>query len=1410
MEAASASSSKVTVQCTDPSKVLGVFEGKFVGRTPLKSLHWKSPSRPLRSIPLLHITLVQNEGAQNGAHANIRRHQIPGLRETPYVKLYLLRCDDKETYKETARKEIKQWIKDNTLEKESKSSLRNQEHHDAFEWMIVHLVLPNTPAASQPKSSKHISLETTDSTDSVNSKSKWTGKSPSTIYDKLRADFSSSKAAVPRVAQVRITEPGKPTGRLSATEIEEQWTEFVDSLKACILKSFSMRVAQYEEGIREREAQRSLPGWNFCTFFVLKEGLARGFESLGLLDDALGVYDELEVGLDLLIKDRSSQDEVDSTGGLLPYSRDLKAKIREALDEPGDDSKRQSTQPSEMTLEEIIMSRPESHPFDLQRRQYRDLILTNQVSALDLRIYIFTRRMELLLARACISVSALPTTQPTHRQKDLNVLADLLERSLEFITSASRQLRADLTDAYGGRLVGKDRALQAVIVGNMVASWTWSAIMQIIATSMPILDNHDTPDPPMINRSVQHANGLQLEQDTGGSHTPSELDVASTSSSPQRKLVPLAEGLALSNGGPGTLNVQGERRVPHGLDRLAAWTARLIVLARNVVEELQSCRVWADELRQLEVSGFQAISRKLYRFSTVHDVASSNEGLGNDQASLQPGHDDLQSLEPPALLLAASSQEKFYAVYNALSQAAYRLFSLAGGLRAAQQVLLDIASLAFCHSEIEEAAQSLQKLVVLQESGEAFQAQPYALALYAQCLKSLDRPEDYINCLLACMQCRPLSASHSTAQSYVDELFRMAPIASASEVPFSVLAEVSSVDQSISHLEDQDSFCLSLRLRSRVSATYTIVSPLVLVLKAAEKQEPSEIVLKSSNDIELSPNGTVVLFRSTVGTTGWFEFDRLQMRIGKISLICPLQDTAGRNPMAEMSLSRPDLGLSSVFIYPRSDAPKLELLPSPNIFLGETRRVAVTIRNEKRQMSNCTLRVRAGTAGLRLRIHEAEPLDETSEMEVARDNDITFLRFPNLGPDQLVIFEIPYTLENASDASISIKFELGYEAGHEIHTLHETCAADVLLPISVNVQDIYRPSYWFSRFHVSPSTLVPIVVLGYAIENDQNIAIEESSGFEEVSMVFPHQPAHWTVRLRGVPGDGFKAQRKLNLLVRYKCLDEVILNSLRNAFANDLDKAGLSDYSQPLVSHLMQNLKAGWTEQDLEVAGLTREMEMWHKGDLNWSSLLCAFDRLTKAKLDQWLNGWHQTRSSLELDLSSAPIRTLKLAVELPPRPPVITTSLTVLHGISGADVATLGQPLVCELSIEKSMPPGKGEEEMEFVFELFAHADAWLIGGRKKGNLLTSQTSMQCQVILFPQKVGTVLLPMIDIRCRRRQGSSNELEWVAQPIELYNRTTSTTVNVTPNLRSTTVGVGSEDGIQVGTGALLASKSRDG
>jgi trafficking protein particle complex subunit 10 len=116
------------------------------------------------------------------------------------------------------------------------------------------------------------------------------------VYDKIRADFNSSKKDRYKSSSVLGVDCRCAQLRSCDTEGEEleMWQDILGKIKEGVLQSFDSRVLQYEEDIRKMDSQRTLPGWNYCTFFILKEGLAQSFEQMLLREDALIQYDELE------------------------------------------------------------------------------------------------------------------------------------------------------------------------------------------------------------------------------------------------------------------------------------------------------------------------------------------------------------------------------------------------------------------------------------------------------------------------------------------------------------------------------------------------------------------------------------------------------------------------------------------------------------------------------------------------------------------------------------------------------------------------------------------------------------------------------------------------------------------------------------------------------------------------------------------------------------------------------------------------------------------------------------------------------------------------------------------------------------------------------------------------------------
>jgi hypothetical protein len=121
-----------------------------------------------------------------------------------------------------------------------------------------------------------------------------------------------------------------------------------------------------------------MPGWNFCTFFILKvgniklpslgnavsyyflvqESLASSFEGVNLFQDALWQYDELETSFYQVLKEKN----LSWFGTLItPHAKDDSAPL-----------------------------------LSINKKPYRDLILANTISVFDFRIYLLSRQCALL------------------------------------------------------------------------------------------------------------------------------------------------------------------------------------------------------------------------------------------------------------------------------------------------------------------------------------------------------------------------------------------------------------------------------------------------------------------------------------------------------------------------------------------------------------------------------------------------------------------------------------------------------------------------------------------------------------------------------------------------------------------------------------------------------------------------------------------------------------------------------------------------------------------------------------------------------------------------------------------------------------------------------------------------------
>lgn len=275
---------------------------------PLRNLHWKPTSRPnLRTVQELDVSLVPLDSLRD-EHTS----QVPvTLLEKPLLNLYVLSCEDAETYKTTVKKQIKDW-------QTSVNQRKNQE------WLIIHVVRPDSKNVDR----KFFSMK-------------------GSVLDKIKGDFNIDK-------RDRCVQLPWSTGEQSPAV----WADLIGKIKDGLLAAFNTAVLAREEEVKRSEGQRHMPGWNFCTYFILKESLASSFEGVNLFEDALQQYNELEATFMNVLGEKN----MSWFGNLINPA-------------PKDDS--------------LPLLSP-------SKKSYRELILANTISIFDLRVYLLARQSMLL------------------------------------------------------------------------------------------------------------------------------------------------------------------------------------------------------------------------------------------------------------------------------------------------------------------------------------------------------------------------------------------------------------------------------------------------------------------------------------------------------------------------------------------------------------------------------------------------------------------------------------------------------------------------------------------------------------------------------------------------------------------------------------------------------------------------------------------------------------------------------------------------------------------------------------------------------------------------------------------------------------------------------------------------------
>lgn len=354
---------------------------------------------------------------------------------------------------------------------------------------------------------------------------------------------------------------------------------------------------------------------------------------------------------------------------------------------------------------------------------------------------------------------------------------------------------------------------------------------------------------------------------------------------------------------------------------------------------------------------------------------------------------------------------------------------------------------------------------------------------------------------------------------------------------------------------------------------------------------------------------------------GKYFVDRIEMRAGNIVFtLGGGKSSALPVGLREAIESEEEDSRPYVYCFPPPEGFQAKIVSPLHVNLEEMRPLEVELHNGRNDIKKGTIRVRPATAGLRLRIAEAAVVE--GELNITSNNESGNIDFSQFAPGSFARLRIPYTVEENQPvlfARTEIKYET--EGGqYSYSSLHSIVAA---LPISVNVQDMFKNDVLFSRFTISPAMLVPLRILEFNIPDTDGYDAQSSLRGPVALDVFPKQPASLLYKIK--PRTNEEPKGPLRLSIKYTCIDDECLNSVEQQFKADIEASEFRRFSGLLTPHIVESFRRLLSTAEMEVIGLIREVETLSCQSVRWENLLTALKGSADGLRD-WLKEWHKVR----------------------------------------------------------------------------------------------------------------------------------------------------------------------------------------
>ena len=304
-----------------------------------------------------------------------------------------------------------------------------------------------------------------------------------------------------------------------------------------------------------------------------------------------------------------------------------------------------------------------------------------------------------------------------------------------------------------------------------------------------------------------------------------------------------------------------------------------------------------------------------------------------------------------------------------------------------------------------------------------------------------------------------------------------------------------------------------------------------------------------------------------------------------------------------------------------------------DVNLDLPRSINVELSSGENDISRGKLLLRAASAGLRL--HTAKALVDKGKLTITDRIQPGTIAFVGLLVGTTAYIRVPYSVENDLK-DIVVRVEVTYTTSEGDFTYACNSKVSILLPLAINVQDVFKQNILFSRFTIGTANSVPLRIFNCHLEGNEDFYVDSPALTGTELDVFDRQPLSFISRIqrridrqKGM-GKSKSIKRRLRLQIEFRCLDEESCAAAEILFSAALERSPFQVYSRILRPMLLATLRKSFSVQRLEAGVLQRGFNLEKFDERGWELQLSGLAIDQRQLLATWLKSWHEVRISLK------------------------------------------------------------------------------------------------------------------------------------------------------------------------------------